>query len=181
VTDFGRFAQQLGDCEPECTMNGIQKNLLRQTPLNGKICIAEGRDEMTTKKGVCRMKVLQLAAAMAIAAMSVAPFSAQAQDAAAGASLFGGACASCHSTESGGASSIGPNLFGVTGSIASNRGIDFDYSDSLIDSGIIWDAGNLDAWLESPSDFVPGNKMPFPGIAGAADRADIIAYLATLK
>lgn len=127
------------------------------------------------------MKLPQFAALMAIAAVSILPLTAQAQDAAAGEALFGSRCTACHTADDGGASGSGPNLFGVVGAVASNRGIDFDYSDALIDSGVIWDEGNLDAWLESPDDFVPGNKMPFPGLSDAGERANIIAYLATLN
>ncbi|MCZ6603877.1 MAG: c-type cytochrome [Alphaproteobacteria bacterium] len=127
------------------------------------------------------MKSLKLAALAAFAAASLAPFTAQAQDAAAGAGLFQARCTSCHTADNGAASITGPNLFDVAGSIASNRGIDFDYSDALIDSGVIWDDDNLDAWIESPADLVPGNKMPFPGLADAGERADIVAYLKTLK
>jgi len=126
------------------------------------------------------MKSLKFASAMALATFFMAPV-AQAQDAGAGQALFQQRCASCHTVDQGGASASGPNLFGVGGSIASNRGISFNYSDALIDSGVIWDDDNLDAWLESPNDFVPGNKMPFPGLADAGERGNIIAYLNTLK
>ncbi len=127
------------------------------------------------------MNLPQFAALVVIAAASTLPLKAQAQDAAAGEALFGSRCTACHTAEEGGISGSGPNLFGVSGAVASNRGIEFNYSDALIDSGVIWDEGNLDAWLESPDDFVPGNKMPFPGLAAAGERADIIAFLMTLK
>lgn len=123
----------------------------------------------------------RLTAVVALGLVSLFPLAAAAQDGANGETLFAAQCASCHTVEDGGASIIGPNLFGVLGSIAANRGIEFEYSDPLIDSGVIWDAGNLDAWLESPVDFVPGNSMPTPGLAEASERADIIEYLGTLE
>ena len=46
---------------------------------------------------------------------------------------------------------------------------------------ILWKESDIDAWLESPDDFVPGNKMPFPGLADGAERANVIAYLTTLE
>jgi cytochrome c len=48
-------------------------------------------------------------------------------------------------------------------------------------SGIVWSEKTLDAYLESPQKAVPGNRMPFAGLKDAEDRADVIAYLATLK
>jgi cytochrome c len=38
----------------------------------------------------------------------------------------------------------------------------------------------LDQWLTNPQAFVPGQKMNFK-VAKAEDRADLIAYLKTLK
>jgi len=43
-------------------------------------------------------------------------------------------------------------------------------------ANIVWDAKSLDAYLSDPQKFVPGNKMPFPGLKTDHDRADIIAY-----
>jgi cytochrome c len=48
-------------------------------------------------------------------------------------------------------------------------------------SGIVWDAKILGAYLESPQKVVPGNRMPYAGLKNATDRADVIAYLTTLK
>jgi cytochrome c2 len=48
-------------------------------------------------------------------------------------------------------------------------------------SGLIWNSANLNLWLTDPGQLVAGTKMAFAGIASAALRADVIAYLATLK
>jgi cytochrome c len=48
-------------------------------------------------------------------------------------------------------------------------------------SGIVWEEKSLDAYLTAPQKFVPGNIMPFAGIKNDRDRADLIAYLETLK
>ena len=58
---------------------------------------------------------------------------------------------------------------------------DFSYSDAMKKSGIVWDAKILDAYLESPQKVVPGNRMPYAGLKDTTDRADLVAYLATLK
>ena len=128
-----------------------------------------------------KFAALLTVAALTVAAVATAPQMAMAQDAGAGKTLFGDKCGGCHSVDNGGASGGGPNLFGVSGAVAANRGVDFDYSDALIDSGIIWDDGNLDAWIESWSDLVPGTNKPNPGVAAGSDRANLVAYLKTLK
>ena len=55
------------------------------------------------------------------------------------------------------------------------------FSKLLQSSGITWTAANLMAYLVAPQQVVPGNGMPFAGIANAQQRADIAAYLGTLK
>lgn len=42
---------------------------------------------------------------------------------------------------------------------------------------IVWRAETLDRYLAAPKKFIPGNRMPFPGIRNDKDRADLIAYL----
>jgi cytochrome c len=39
----------------------------------------------------------------------------------------------------------------------------------------------LNSWLTNPSAMVPGTKMAFAGLPNPALRADVIAYLKTLK
>jgi len=46
---------------------------------------------------------------------------------------------------------------------------------------LTWDEKTLDAYIANPQAVVPGNLMPFSGIADARQRADLIAYLKTLK
>jgi cytochrome c len=85
-------------------------------------------------------------------------------------------CRSCHSVEKGGMNKVGPNLYGVFGR-AAGQVEDFVYSEALLESGIVWSPETLDAWLADPSEFVPGNRMIFTGIADPQDRADLIAYV----
>jgi cytochrome c len=89
-------------------------------------------------------------------------------------------CAICHSNTKTGGNKIGPNLFGVVGRKAGTYP-GFSFSSALTSSGVVWTNAKLDAWITSPSALVPGNKMPFSGISNAGQRADLIAYLDTLK
>lgn len=100
-----------------------------------------------------------------------------AQDAGHGKSVFE-ACAACHATDH--ANRVGPGLEGIVGRKAGTAP-GFRYSNAMKKSGIVWDDRWLNAYLESPQKAVPGNRMPYPGLKDATDRADLVAYLATLK
>jgi cytochrome c len=100
-----------------------------------------------------------------------------AQDAEHGKSVFK-ACAVCHSTDK--TNRVGPGLEGIVGRAAGTVP-GFRYSKAMKDAGMVWDATSLDGFLELPQKAVPGNRMPYAGLKGAADRADVIAYLSTLK
>lgn len=88
-------------------------------------------------------------------------------------------CKACHTVEKDGKNGTGPNLWGIVGAaIAAHDG--FAYSDAMqAKAGTSWDVDTLDAYLTKPKDAIPGNKMAFAGIADAADRHDLIAFLAT--
>lgn len=90
--------------------------------------------------------------------------------------LLSYACIVCHTLGPGEGHLIGPNLSGVFGSPAASAP-NFQYSDALRESGIVWTPGELDAWLARPDDFVPGNLMVFAGIYSVSDRTDLLAYL----
>lgn len=100
-----------------------------------------------------------------------------AQDAEHGKAIFK-ACATCHATDH--ANRVGPGLEGIIGRRAGTVP-GFSYSDAMKRSGIVWDAKILDAYVESPQKVVPGNRMPYAGLKDTTDRADLVAYLATLK
>jgi cytochrome c len=89
-------------------------------------------------------------------------------------------CAICHSDSKGAPAKIGPNLFAIAGRKAATQA-DFSYSAALKNSGIVWSNDKLDAWIKSPAALVPGNRMSFAGIVNAQQRADLVAYLDTLK
>ncbi len=106
------------------------------------------------------------------------PFSigaANAADANMGKRQFG-VCTSCHTVEAGGPNKVGPNLHGVIGRKAGSKA-DFSYSDGMKKSTVVWDEAALDKYLAKPQDFIPGNKMAFPGFPKPESRANVIAYL----
>ena len=115
-------------------------------------------------------------AAVLVVALPVGAFAADANN---GKALFS-RCAACHTITKGGPNGIGPNLFGVVGRKAGTVK-DFSYSAALKGSGITWNAANLDKWIEHPAALVPGNRMAFAGISDSGQRADLIAYLSSLK
>lgn len=85
-------------------------------------------------------------------------------------------CAACHSPD---VDRIGPHHRGVVGRKAGSVP-GYDYSDGLRKSQIVWSARTLNRWLTDPQAFVPGAKMFFR-VSDPTQRADVIAYLATLK
>jgi cytochrome c len=84
-------------------------------------------------------------------------------------------CAACHRLEAG-ANGVGPSLHGVFERKAGELS-DFRYSPALKRSGIVWSSQTLEAYLTDPQALVPGNRMPYAGMADPRDRADLIAYL----
>jgi cytochrome c len=111
-------------------------------------------------------------------AMSLAG-TAWAADPAAGQAVFKSQCTTCHSPQAG-KNVIGPSLFGVVGrKTASVQG--FHYSVGNQNANLTWDDATLDKYLESPKTVVPGTTMTFAGVKDAGKRADLIAYLDTLK
>ena len=73
---------------------------------------------------------------------------------------------------------MGPFLGGVVGrKAAAVPG--FNYSAAMKSSGLNWDEATLDSFLAAPMKKLPGTSMPV-GVAAPKDRADVIAYLATL-
>lgn len=120
---------------------------------------------------------MKAAISLFILAALVAPGVADAQDPEAGERLFE-RCVACHTVERGGRNRVGPNLWGIFGSTAARRDTGFEkYSDALTESGIVWDAASLSAYVENPRAFIPGTRMFFAGLRDPGQRADLIAYL----
>jgi cytochrome c len=101
-----------------------------------------------------------------------------AADADAGKKVFS-KCAVCH-TAVAGKNGLGPSLFGVVGR-QSGSVAGYSYSEAMKSANKTWDEAALNAYLTDPKAAVPGNKMAFSGLPNAEDRANVIAYLATLK
>jgi cytochrome c len=99
-----------------------------------------------------------------------------AADAGAGEALWR-QCQACHKLD--GSDGTGPHLNGVVGrDKASVAG--FAYSDgALAQQGQQWTPDNLQQFLTSPRDYMPGTKMGYSGMDDIQDRANLIAYLAT--
>lgn len=97
-------------------------------------------------------------------------------DAVRGQQLYESRCTACHSPES---NRAGPRHQGVFGRKA-GAVADYDYSPALKAKKFKWTEKTLNSWLADPNEFVPDNKMGF-SVPDAKDRADLIAYLKTLK
>jgi cytochrome c len=99
-------------------------------------------------------------------------------DAAAGEKVFA-KCKACHKLD--GSDGTGPHLNGIVGK---NKGVSdgYAYSDALAAlTADVWSPENLDGFLENPKGYMPGTKMSFAGLPKVEDRANLIAYLATVQ
>lgn len=91
-------------------------------------------------------------------------------------------CQTCHTFNKGEPNKIGPNLFDVVGEAIAEDRNGYAFSSALeADKGQKWDPEKLNAWLDDPQHFAPGTKMTFAGFPKPQDRADVIAYLQSLK
>ncbi len=97
-----------------------------------------------------------------------------------GKTAFTNMCGICHSVQKEGGPKPGPNLLGVVGRKAASEPGFTGYSPALKDSRITWSKKTLGKFLTDPNAMVPRTLMPIP-IADSKTRADVVAYLATLK
>ncbi|TVV77284.1 c-type cytochrome [Sphingomonas solaris] len=88
-------------------------------------------------------------------------------------------CMACHATVAG-RNGLGPTLAGVMGRKAGTVP-GYTYSTAMKASAITWTPAAMDRYLAAPRTAVPGTKMIFMGLPLAADRENLIAWLATLK
>src|SRR6185437_10690666 len=104
-------------------------------------------------------------------------------NAAHGQAYFQISCAVCHSPALGPDNTViikqGPSLVGVVGRRAGTLP-HFNYTRAMQNSGFTWDAATLNKFLSNPLFVLPGTTMPMP-VPDATNRADVIAYLSTLK
>lgn len=97
---------------------------------------------------------------------------------AAGQQLFESTCRRCHAVDADHAS-YGPPLEGVVGRKAGTYP-DYEYSEALAGSGIVWTDAALVAWMADNDGFMPGTKMRHVGITDPTVQDFILAYLKTL-
>ena len=84
-------------------------------------------------------------------------------------------CVPCHSFYRDGWQP-GPPLQGLFGRQAGTAS-DFEYSDALRNSGIIWTDVTVKAWLSNPQDFIPGSRKRGHTFWQDDRLDDLVAYL----
>ena len=86
-------------------------------------------------------------------------------------------CESCHSlNEVGREYKIGPNLYGILGRSAAS-GEDYNFSEELKRSGIIWTRESLIAWIVSTETMVPGTFMLYENFLNAQEVNSLVNYM----
>jgi len=97
----------------------------------------------------------------------------------AGRSIFQRTCQNCHSAEIG-INKVGPSLWNVVGRPPAAVP-DYVYSEQMKLNKAPWTPAALDAYIADPRGDVHGVKMYFKGLADKTERADVVAYLSTLR
>ncbi len=100
-------------------------------------------------------------------------------DANVGHDVFDQECSDCHSIKPG-KNKKGPSLFGVVGRNSASIA-DFQYSDGMRALNTVWSADKIDEYITKPKGVVPTGKMKYDGLPDAKARANLLAFLATLK
>lgn len=93
--------------------------------------------------------------------------------------LFKDYCSQCHQLTPG-LNKKGPQLMNIYGAPAALLK-DYQYSQALQSKDWVWDVKTLDAYIADPAKVLPETKMLSDPIRDTEERADIIAYLSTLK
>lgn len=96
-----------------------------------------------------------------------------------GSLIYQDACSQCHQLNPG-LNKKGPQLMNIYGAKAGELK-DYTYSEGLKTSGWIWDAKTLDTYIADAEKAIPDSKMLSDPMPDAKERADVIAYLSTLR
>ena len=117
------------------------------------------------------MRSFVLSAALLLAGLG----SAQAQDAAAGETVFA-QCRAGHQIGESAKNAVGPVLNGLfgrhSGSIEGSN-----YSPANKNSGITWDEATFREYIKDPRAKIPGTKMIYAGVKDEQRVNDLVAYL----
>ena len=84
-----------------------------------------------------------------------------------------GRCLACHALDR---NRTGPKHCRLFGRRAGSLP-DFQYSDAMRKSKIVWNEKTLDRFLADPLKTRPGTAMGYAGVEDAQERADLIAWL----
>jgi cytochrome c len=124
---------------------------------------------------------IRLIALAALLATSAAYAGGLKGNAANGRELFmANGCPACHGVTKEDDLKVGPNLVGVVGRKAGTTKSLLGPSENLTKYGVTWSAETLNEFLADPNAKAPGTAMA--GIlTDPQQRADVIAYLSTLK
>jgi cytochrome c len=93
-----------------------------------------------------------------------------------GLAVYTAKCGACHSVDE---HRVGPAHAGVFGRRA-GKAKNYDYSKALAKSTLVWNTNTLQFWLTDPEKLLPGQRMGFR-LSLPQERADVVAYLATLS
>ncbi len=100
-------------------------------------------------------------------------------DAERGQMIYEEACSQCHQITPG-LNKKGPQLMNIYGAKSAQLA-DFDYSEGLTAAGWEWTAEKLDPYIKDNEKVITDSKMLADPMPDASERADVIAYLSTLR
>jgi cytochrome c len=123
--------------------------------------------------------IFVLMLALTTSSLATSSASAAEGDPARSKAVFQRTCENCHAAVIG-VNKVGPSLWNVIDR-KPEFVPDFAYSDAMKANKQAWTPTTLDAYLADPRGDVPGVKMFFKGLPNPADRANVIAYLQSLR